>query len=157
MPSQELLDGNVMALIGHVLTTKFSQKCIIFPMNIGKSKPSKKSKTPHVRTKIWTQNRLRSTIHQNQQEWIDACREASEAINVAKAESWKDLLQDAMSSSDGPNMSKVIQGLNDTPGAKSPNEAMSHNGCTITNIKSKVDIFINHYARVSILNMSQAD
>ena len=157
MSSQELLDGNVMVLIGHVLTTKFNQKCIIFPINIGESKPSKKSKSPHVRTKIWTQNRLRSTIHQNQQEWIDACREASEAINVAKAESWKDLLQEAMSSSDGPNMSKVIQGLNDAPGAKSSNETMSHNGCTITNIKSKVDIFINHYARVSILIMSQAD
>ena len=76
---------------------------------------------------------------------------------MAKAESWKDLLQEAMLSSDGPNMSKVIQGLNDAPVAKSPNEAMSHNGCTITNIKSKVDIFINRYARVSILIMSQAD
>ena len=85
------------------------------------------------------------------------CREATEAINEAKTESWKDLLQDAMSNSDGLNMWKIIQGLNGTPDANSPNEAMSHNGRTITDIKSKAKIFINHYSRVSKLNMSQAD
>ena len=52
---------------------------------------------------------------------------------------------------------KVIHGLNGTPDANSPNEAMSHNGRTITDIKSKANIFINHYARVSKLNMSQSD
>ena len=128
--------------------------------HVGRSKPSKKSKpwmTPHVRAKIRTRNHLRRTIHQNRQEWINACREANEAINKAKTESWKDLLQSAMSNSDGPNMWKIIQGLNGTPDANSPNEAMSHNGRTITDIKSKANIFINHYARVSKLNMSLAD
>ena len=128
--------------------------------HVGKSKPSKRSKpcmTPHVRAKIRNRNRLRQTIHQNRQEWIDACREATEAINEAKTESWKNLLQDAMSNSDGPNMWKVIQGLNGTPDANSPNEAMSHNGRTITDTKSKANVFINHYARVSKLKMSQSD
>ena len=67
--------------------------------------------TPHVRAKIRNRNRLRQTIHLNRQEWIDACREATEAIIEAKTESWKNLLQDVMSNSDGPNMWKVIQGL----------------------------------------------
>ena len=62
-----------------------------------------------------------------------------------------------MSKSDGPNMWKVIQGLNGTPDANSPNEAMSHNGRTITDTKSKANVFINHYARVSKLKMSQSD
>ena len=62
-----------------------------------------------------------------------------------------------MSNSDGPNMWKVIQGLNGTPDANSPNEAMSHNSRTITDIKSKVNVFINHYARVSKLSMLQSD
>ena len=88
---------------------------------------------------------------------IDACHEATKAINEAKSESWKDLLQDAMSNSDGPNMWKVIQGLNGTSDANSPNEAMSHKGWTITDIKLKASIFINHYARVSKLNMSQSN
>ena len=96
-------------------------------------------------------------IHQNHQEWIDACREANEEINEAKTEGWKNLLQDTMSNSDGPNMWKVIQRLNGTPDANSPNKAMSHNGRTITDIKSKANVFINHYARDSELNMSQSD
>ena len=62
-----------------------------------------------------------------------------------------------MSNSDGPNMWKVIQGLNGTPDANSPDEAMSHNGRTITDTKSKANVFINHYARVSKLKMSQSD
>ena len=113
--------------------------------------------TPHVRAKIHTRNRLRRTIHQNRQEWIDACNEATKAINEAKSESWKDLLQDVMSNSNVPNMWKVIQGLNGTSGANSPNEAMSHNGQTFTEIKSKANVFINHYTRVSKLNISQSD
>ena len=62
-----------------------------------------------------------------------------------------------MSNSDDPNMWKVIQGLNGTPDANSPNEAMSHNGRTISDTKSKANVFIDHYARVSKLNMSQSD
>ena len=62
-----------------------------------------------------------------------------------------------MFNSEGPNMWKVTQGLNGTPDANSPNEAMSHDGWTITDIKSKANVFINHYARVSKLNMSQSD
>ena len=125
----------------------------------GKTKPIKKCKpwmTPHVRTKIHTRNRLRRKIHQNRQEWIDACFEATEATNETKTESCKDLLQDAMSNSDSPNMWKVIQVLNSTPDANSPNSPMLYNGQTITGINSKVHVFINYYARVSKLNMSWA-
>ena len=111
--------------------------------------------TPHVQAKIRNRNRLRQTIHQNCQEWIDACGQANEAINGAKTKSWKNLLQNAMSNSDGPNMWKIIQGLNSTPDANSPNEAISHNGRTITDISSY--IFINDYARISKLSMSQSD
>ena len=77
--------------------------------------------------------------------------EATEAINKTKTESWKDLLQDAMSNANDPNMWEVIQGLSSTPDANSPNEAMSHNGWTITDVKSKANVFMNYYARVSKL------
>ena len=109
--------------------------------HVGKSKPSKRSKpwmTPHVQAKICIRNCLHQTIHQNRQEWIDACHEVNEAINKAKTESWKNLLQDVMSNSDSPDMWKVI--LNSTPDATSPNEAMSHNGRTIINTKSKANV-----------------
>ena len=58
---------------------------------------------------------------------------------------------------DSPNMWKTIQGLNGTPDISSPNETMSHNGQTITSIKSKVTVFIHHYARVSKLTMVHVD
>ena len=128
--------------------------------HLGKSKPSMRSKpwmNPHVRAKIRNQNHLRQTIHQNRQESIDTCREANEAISKAKSESWRNLLQDVMSNSGSPNMWKVIQGLNGIPDANSPNDAMSHNGRIITDIKSKANVFINYYARVSKFNMSQSD
>ena len=128
--------------------------------HVGKSKPSERSKpwiTPHVWAKIRNWNRLRQTIHQNHQEWIDTCREGTEAIIEAKKESWENLLQDAMSNCDSPNMWTVTQGLNGTPDANSPNKAMSHSGWIINDIKSKANVFINHYARISKLNMSQSD
>ena len=54
-------------------------------------------------------------------------------------------------------MWKVIQGLNATLDANSSNEARSHNGRTITDIRSKANVFINHYDTVSKLNVSQFD
>ena len=62
-----------------------------------------------------------------------------------------------MPNSNGSNMWKVIQGLNSTLDVNSSNEAMSHNGSTITNTKTKANIFLNHYARFSKLNMSKPD
>ena len=105
--------------------------------HVGKCKPSKRSKpwmNPHVSAKIHIRNRLLKTIHQNRQQWIDACYEANKSINKAKKESWKNLLQDAMFNSDGPNIWKFIESLNGTPDANSP---MFHNGRTITDIKFK--------------------
>ena len=62
-----------------------------------------------------------------------------------------------MSNSDSPNMWKVIQGLNGTPDANSPDEAMSCNSRTIADIKPKENVFINYYASASKLNISLAD
>ena len=62
-----------------------------------------------------------------------------------------------MLNSGSPNMWKIIRGLNGTPDANSPNKAMSQESQTITNIKSKTNILINHYTKVSKLNMSQAN
>ena len=62
-----------------------------------------------------------------------------------------------MSNNDGPDVWKVIRGLNSTLGTNSPSEAISHNGCTITDTKSNANIFINHYARVRKLHMTNED
>ena len=54
-------------------------------------------------------------------------------------------------------MSEVIQGLKGTLDANSANETMANNSCTITNIKTKANIFVKHCARFSKLNMSNAN
>ena len=69
----------------------------------------------------------------------------------------KGYFQQTATYGDSPNMWKVIQGYNGTPDATSPNKAMSHYGRTTTDIKSKANAFVNHYARVSKLSMLQAD
>ena len=128
--------------------------------HVGKTKPRKKAKpwmTPHVRAKIRIRNQLRRTINTNRQEWINACREANEAINEAKTDSWKEVLEGAMTNTNNRDMWKVIKGLNGTPEANSPNEAMSHHGLVITDAKAKANIFVNHYARVSNLPVSAVD
>ena len=102
--------------------------------HVGRTKPSKKLMpwiNPHVQAKIHNSNRLRHTIHQNRQEWIDACQEVNVAINEAKANSWKDFLHSSVSNADVPDAWKVIRGLNNTPDTNSPIEAMSHNGRTM--------------------------
>ena len=70
------------------------------------------------------------------QEWINACHEATEAINEAKIENLKNLLLEAVKIQMAQTCGKSFQGLNSTPDANSPNEVMSHEGRTITNIKS---------------------
>ena len=69
--------------------------------------------TPHVRAKIRNRNRLRQTIHQNHQEWIDACREANEAIKEAKTESWENILQESceLSESCAPLLMSELQSV----------------------------------------------
>ena len=87
----------------------------------------------------------------------EACREANDAITEAKTESWKEVLEGAMTNNDSRDMWKIIKSLNGTPEANSPNEAMSVNGRLITDAKAKANIFVNHYARVSNPTMSAAD
>lgn len=84
--------------------------------------------------KIRIRNCLCWKIHQNQQKWVHACHEATDAINGTKTENWKDLLHDAILNKDGPNMQKVIQALNSSSNANSPNEAMSQHSSIFSKI-----------------------
>lgn len=62
-----------------------------------------------------------------------------------------------MSNTSGKDVWNVIKGLNGTPEAKCPNEAMPHNVRTITDSKGKANTIVNHYARVNNLPMTAKD
>ena len=113
--------------------------------------------TPTVRGRIRKRNLLRRTIAANRVEWLEACKDANEAIRDAKADSWKDLLAGAGVTGDQDEMWKIVKGLNGTPDTNSPSEAMVHNNKAITNPKKKSNVFASHYANVSKLTMTRED
>ena len=117
----------------------------IKPIKVGKTKTLSKSYTldDTLRTSqdMNSQSVMTQLVKTNQPERIEACREVNQTINEAKTENWKEVLEGAMSNTDRKDMWKVINGLNSTPEANSPNEAMSHNGCTITGAKGKTTSF----------------
>ena len=105
--------------------------------------------TPTDRATLKKRNILRKTVKENRQAWLNACKEAQEAINAAKEENWRVLLEDTITETDDNKMWRLIKSLNGTPKTNSPNEAMKHNGKTITANEKKAEIFAKHYASVS--------
>ena len=128
--------------------------------HVGKTKPGKGKVswvTPAVRDAIKKRNKLRKNVSNNRKEWLDACQEARMAINHAKEEAWRGVLEDSSTTGDDRKLWRVIKSLNGTPENNSPNEAMIHNDRCITSDKRKADIFIKHYAGVSKIDMSKED
>ena len=114
--------------------------------------------TKTVRVKIKQRNKLRRDIKNKKKEWMEACREAAEAIRSAKEESWKEVVEEAVSGDgDERKVWKFIRSLNGTPDTNSPNEVLIHNGRRITSNRKKADLFIGHYADVSKLKFSEED
>ena len=127
---------------------------------VGRTKPGKQTKcwmSPVVKSKIQIRNRLRRTVKENRSEWIDACRAVNEAIETAKEESWRDLLEDVITDADEGKLWGIIKSLNGSTSTNAPNVAMIHNGKTITCNRKKSDIFMQHYARVSKLKFDKSD
>ena len=124
----------------------------------GKTNPSKKSKpwmTPHMQAKIRTWNRLHRTICQKRQEWINSClktlrlstRPKQKVGKISfKTQWWIQTIQIC-------RKSFMVWTVLLMP----THQTMSHNSYSITNIKSKANVFINYYTRVSKLNMSRVD
>ena len=145
----------------HVMAINFHQALITAATaHVGTVIPGKRTKswiTPKVREAIRARNRLRKNIASNRAEWLEACKTARSAINEAKTDAWRKVLQDSTSNGDDSKMWKIIKSLNGTPDNNSPNEAMVFQGRLITSNKRKADIFVNHYSRISKLSLSKQD
>ena len=127
---------------------------------VGRTKPGKRSKpwlTATVKAKIKLRNRLRRKINEKRKEWREACKDVNEAINRAKEESWREVLEDAIHENDDSKIWGVVRSLNGSPTSSTRNEAMIHNGKTITSDKKKADIFMQHYANVSRLRFKKRE
>ena len=105
------------------------------------------------------QDTIRCEVKKNlREEWLESCGEVQERINQAKEDSWKNLLEDAVTDAkDSSQLWSIIKSLNGSPCSNSPNEAMKHKKKTITSNQKKADIFAKHYASVSRLKFSKTD
>ena len=129
-------------------------------LKVGKVKPGKRTKcylTPTVRAAIQKRNRLRKQAKTRRLEWLAACDAAQEEIKKAKDECWEDLLKDVVNGEDETKLWRTIKSLNGTPSTNSPNEAMIHEGKTITTSREKANVFMNHYANISKLQLSKKE
>ena len=131
--------------------------------HVGKVKRPKRPKpwmNPAVRTAVRKRNKIwkeRGPDKEWRAEWLTACKEASEATKLAKAESWRNLLDDAITEKSSNELWKIVETLDGCPDTNSPNEALSHKGRLITSNKKKADVFMQHYASVSKLKLDKND
>ena len=119
--------------------------------HVGKVKPGGRRKTcitPKVRQAIRKRNRLRKQISRNRAEWREACSEVKQLKLEARENAWKEYLEDAISEKDYSKVFSVIRSLNGCPDTNNPNEALVHNGKSITSDIRKADVFMQHYASV---------
>ena len=132
--------------------------------HVGKVKRPKRPKpwmNPKVRAAVRKRNRLWRERGPDKKEWrkewLDACHEASEATTEAKADSWRELLDDAVTEKSSDELWKIVKTLDGCPDTNSPNEALLHKGRRITSNKKKADIFMQHYASVSKLKFTSKE
>jgi len=128
--------------------------------HVGKVKPGKRTRvylTPEVREKIRDRNRLRREMKERKVEWQNACKDVKEAIQKAKEDSWREVVEGAVEDGDERKLWNFVKQLSGSPDSQSPNEVLIHNGKRITSEKKKADCFVSHYANVSKLSFSREE
>ena len=127
---------------------------------VGKVKPGRKTRiwlTPPVRASIRQRNSLRRKIKTHRKEWMEQCKITKEEIEKAKQEKWKEVVEEAIDSTDDNKIWKFIKSLSGSPDSAPTGEVMKHNGRVITSNKRKADIFSSHYAGVSNLKFNKEE
>ena len=165
---QDEIDSSISAMSPSDLPTTIKARVLRFNKileeashkHLGKVKPGKRNKTwvtPTVRAAIRKRNYLRRNVRTKRREWLEACKETQEEIKKAKEESWKELLEDAISDVDQRKMWGIIKSMNGTPDSNSPNEVLIYQGKKVTTDKGKADAFASHYANVSKHSFSKEE
>tara|TARA_B110001454_G_scaffold192176_1_gene192306 strand:+ start:1042 stop:4992 length:3951 start_codon:yes stop_codon:yes gene_type:complete len=126
---------------------------------VGKTKPArtKFAMNPKVKALVKKRNRLRKEVATRRKEWLDAAEEARLARKEAKQEAWTEFVESLEVDDDPSKVWRMIKSLDGAPTSSAPNEALSHNGKTMTTNKAKADTFAKHYAQVSTLTFSKEE
>lgn len=128
-------------------------------VHVRKTKPSRSkfAMNPRIKGLIKTRNALRREVRTKRSEWIAARKEVREAQEEAKVEAWSNYVENLATDEDTSKVWRVIKSLDGSPTSSAPNEALCHNGKTITSNKAKADIFAKNYASVSSLTFSKEE
>ncbi len=126
---------------------------------VGKVMPKARNTcmNPKVRALKKKRNLLRLEIQSKRKEWIEACKEAQQAMEDAREEAWVEYLEDLEFQADPAEMWRVIKSLSGTPESLAPNEALIIDGKAVTSNPKKADAFAAHYARVSKLTFTKEE
>ena len=130
------------------------------PLHINRTKTNKNPKALDQSTHTSKDLPLQPTPLYYTSKLTGMCWWLSESIRCyqqSKGSGWKNVLHSSLLITDNPDVQKIIRALNGTPDNNLANKAMPHNSLTIINIKSKANIFINHYTRISKLHISKED
>ena len=127
--------------------------------HVGKTKPSRRRFTmnPKVKALVRKRNQLRKEISTKRKEWLDAAAEVRVARAEAKETAWTEFVESLEVDDDVNKVWRTIKSLDKSQSGSAPNEALSHNGKTVTTNRAKADIFASHYAKVSSLKFNKQD
>ena len=127
--------------------------------HVGKTKPSKTkfAMNPKVKALVNKRNKLRKEVKTKRKEWLEAAAEARLARAEAKETAWTEFVEALEVDDDVTKVWRTIKSLDNTSTSSAPNEALSHNGKTVTTNKAKADVFAKHYAKVSSLSFNKRE
>ena len=126
--------------------------------HVGKVKPGRKTRvwlTPPVRAAIRQRNYLRRKIKTHRREWLEQCEVTRAEIEKAKQQKWKDVVEEAITTTDDRKIWSFVKSISGTPDAASTGEVMKHKGKVISSNSRKANIFSSHYASVSKLTFDK--
>jgi ribonuclease HI len=102
-----------------------------------------------VREAMKRRNRLRRTVRENREEWLDACRDVRELVEAARKRKWTEFVESLDSSTDVSKVWGVVRSLSGSSARCGRNEILKHNGRSILSDTGKASAFMSEYARVS--------
>ena len=102
-----------------------------------------------VREAMKRRNRLRRTVRENREEWLDACRDVRELVEAARKRKWTEFVESLDSSTDVSKVWRVVRSLSGSSARCGRNEILKHNGRSILSDTGKASAFMSEYARVS--------
>ena len=128
--------------------------------HIGKKKVTDNSKcylTQEVRDQITIRNRLRKTVKDNREEWIESCRKVASLIKEEKEKKWKEYVANLSRTSDTRKIFQTARAIDGKVLPRKENEVLEVNGTAYITDKDKAEQFAKTYRSFSKLKARKSD